>query len=147
MIEWQRNQTRFFSIDLETADARLLARILKDRSQQLLTEGRVEIERRLIDYSSQITRYALPGAELFSEEDFAELCIHLATARRWQVAHRPKHWDQHGQVIVTLDYGDAGERAWTSREWRIAPRAPVIEQLRLSLRQLAPENCAESEPD
>lgn len=147
MIGLQRNQMRFFSIDMESSDANLLVKILKEKSLHCLGDGRVEIQRRLSDYGTQIIRYALDGADLFAEEDFAELCIALTRAKAWQVSHHPKHWDRHGQVVVSLEFADGGQQSWISRDWRVAPDAPRINLLRQSLRRIAPGGCEEAALD
>jgi hypothetical protein len=145
MNAMMRNQARFFSIDMESADANLLTKILKDHALQLLAEGRPAVQQRLADYGHQISRYALDGAEMFLEEDFSEICLAMARARHWQVSHRPKSWDRHGHVIITLGFPDGDSTSWPSREWRIAPDSPRIAALRRSLRQIVPDRCTEAE--
>ena len=145
-MNMQRNRSQFFSIDLETGDAGLLVAILKDRALACLEDGRADVQRRLAGYGEQIAAYALEGADLFDPLDFAELCIALAGASWWQAAHRVRHWDGRGDVVVTLGFADGGEQRWTSEAWRLPPDAPQINQLRASLRLLAPAAAREMMP-
>lgn len=143
-MNMQRNRSQYFSIDLETGDAGLLAAILKDRALACLEDGRADVQRRLAGYGEQIAAYALDGAELFDPIDFAELCIALTGASRWQVDHRVRQWDKRGDVIVTLGFPDGGEQCWASTAWRLLPDAPQINQLRQGLRLLAPASARET---
>lgn len=143
MNAFSRNQSRFFSIDMESADANLLAQILKEQAVELAGAGRADVHRRLSDYGEQIKRYALPGADLFCPADFADACIQMGRARSWRVGHEPRQWDKRGNVLIELDYGVGDTQCWLSRDWRVPPDAPQIDELRRSLRQIVPATCQE----